>query len=120
MRNFTVPAVAVLSLLLAAPLADAKELRKQKQFDAAVVGKKLVSGDTWILIAADGSMTGISRTKEKITGAWIWNKRYFCRNVVVGAKAFPQDCLEVSIEGDTVTFIRDKGKGKAVPYTISN
>lgn len=120
MRKFLVPASVALSLALIAPLADAKELRKQKQFDAAVVGKKLVSGDTWILIAADGSMTGVSNTKEKITGAWIWNKRYFCRNVAVGSKTFPQDCLEVSIDGNTVTFVRNKGKGKAVPYTISN
>ncbi|WP_299643228.1 hypothetical protein [uncultured Ruegeria sp.] len=101
-------------------IADSKELKKQKQFIETVAGKKLVSGDTWLVISQDGKIEGVGRNNAKITGAWVWNKRLWCRNVVVGQKKFPEDCLKVKIDGSQVEFIRNKGEGDSIIYTIAD
>lgn len=100
--------------------AQAKDLKKQNQFIEAVADKKLVSGDTWLIISSDGKLEGTGRNNAKVTGAWAWSKRYWCRNVVVGQKKLPEDCLKVKIEGNQVEFVRNKGKGDAIVYTIAN
>ncbi|WP_424977841.1 hypothetical protein [Leisingera sp. S232] len=82
------------------------------------MGKKLVSGNSWIVASADGKLTGVSRKGEKITGAWIWHKRFFCRNIYLGQTRLPEDCNTVSIDGNTATFTRDKGKGKATIFSF--
>ena len=114
-----VAALASMSLL-AAETAEAKDLRKESQFLDAVAGKKLISGETWFVISADGKISGVGRNNAKVVGAWAWNKRYWCRNVVVGDKQLPEDCQKVSIDGNQVTFTRDKGKGESGTFTISN
>lgn len=120
MRPFFAVAVLASYSMIAANGAEAKDLRKENQFLEAVAGKKLVSGDTWLVITPDGKIEGVGRNNAKITGAWAWNKKFWCRNVVVGQNAFPEDCLKVKADGNQVEFIRNKGKGDAVAYTISN
>lgn len=106
-----------LSVAAAAP-ASAGPIKKQKDFMATVVGKKLVASDHWVLITADGKLQGISPKGEKIIGAWVWNRRFFCRNVYIGQKQLPENCGTVVTNGNTVTFTRDKGKGQAVTYSF--
>lgn len=120
MRRLSAVVVLASLSLIAAGSAGAKDLRKENQFMEAVAGKKLVSGDTWLVITPDGKIDGVGRNNAKRTGAWVWNKRFFCRNVVVGQKAFPQDCLTVSVDGNQMQFKRNKGKGDAIVYTVSN
>ncbi len=120
MRLIVLTAAMAGVFLCSAASSDAKELRKQNQFLDAVAGKKLVSGDTWLVISPDGKISGVGRNNAKLTGAWAWSKKFWCRNVVVGDKAFPEDCLKVSIDGNQVTFARNKGKGDAIIYTIAD
>ncbi|WP_170385745.1 hypothetical protein [Ruegeria atlantica] len=120
MKSFATLAAAVSILCIAATTADAKDIKKQQQFMDTIVGKKLVSGGSWLVVEADGTIQGETAKKGKIKGAWVWNKRYFCRNVFVGTNQLPEDCQKVTIDGNQVTFTRDKGKGEAVPMTISN
>ena len=120
MKSFTILTAAVGVAFLLASGAEAKDIKKQQQFMDAVVGKKLVSGDTWLVVSADGKITGESGKHGKIKGAWVWNKKYFCRNVFVGSNQLPESCQKVSIDGNQVTFTRDKGKGEANTMTISN
>ena len=120
MRIVSHLAVAASIVLFAATGANAKEIKKKQQFMDAVVGKKLVSGNTWVMVSADGKISGVGKDNAKVVGAWVWNKRYWCRNVVVGDKALPEDCQKVSIDGNQVTFTRNKGKGESGTFTISN
>jgi len=120
MKNvFMLAALASFSILVA-DAAQAKDIRKQNQFLEAVAGKKLVSGGTWLVVSADGKIEGNSSKHGKIVGAWVWNKRYFCRNVFIGQNQLPEDCQKVTIEGDQITFTREKGKGDTSTMTISN
>ena len=77
-------ACAVALSILNPALATAGAIKKQKDFVSAVAGKKLVSGAHWLVINADGKMNGISAKGEKVVGAWVWHRRFFCRNVYVG------------------------------------
>ncbi|EEX08663.1 conserved hypothetical protein [Ruegeria lacuscaerulensis ITI-1157] len=113
-------AIAAACLFSPADIADAKELKKQSEFLEAVAGKKLVSGNTWLVITADGKIDGVGRNNAKIKGAWVWNRRFWCRNVVVGQNKFPEDCLMVKMDGNEVEFVRNKGKGDSIVYTIAN
>ncbi|UWQ54577.1 hypothetical protein [Leisingera caerulea] len=106
-----------LSVIAAAP-AGAGAIKKEKDFMAAVAGKKLVAGDHWVIASADGKLTGVSPRGEKIVGAWVWNRRFFCRNVYIGQKQLPENCLSVSVDGNRVTFTRDKGKGRSITYSF--
>jgi hypothetical protein len=121
MKVVALLAVVASVVLLSAETLDAKDLKKEDQFLAAVAGKKLVDGGTWVIISADGKLTGETGDKVKFKGAWAWNKRFWCRTLVVGGKQIPQDCQKVTIDGNQVTFTRNKGKGKSGgTYTITN
>lgn len=109
---------AVVALGLAGD-ANAKNIKKENKFIESVAGKKLVSGNTWLIVTPGGKIEGVGRNNAKITGAWVWSQKFFCRNVVVGNKKFPEDCLTVSVDGNQVTFVRNKGKGDPVVYTVS-
>ncbi|MBY6139860.1 hypothetical protein KUV26_10475 [Leisingera daeponensis] len=118
MRILHLTACALAFSIAAAAPASAGAIKKQSDFVAAVAGKKLVSGNSWIVVGADGKLTGVSSKGEKIVGAWVWNKRFVCRNVYIGNTQLPQDCQTVSLDGNTVTFTRNKGKGKSVTYSF--
>ncbi|MEX0278905.1 MAG: hypothetical protein AB3N19_15400 [Ruegeria sp.] len=120
MKLIALLATAVIVLCIAAPSADAKDIRKESQFLEAIVGKKLVNGGTWLVISPDGKLEGVAPNNVKIKGAWVWNKKFWCRNVVAGQKSFPEDCLKVSVDGNQVKFVRNKGKGDAISYTIAD
>ncbi|MEX0301997.1 MAG: hypothetical protein AB3N24_06195 [Leisingera sp.] len=104
--------------MAAAAPASAGAIKKQKNFLAAIVGKKLTAENHWILITADGKIQGVSPKGEKIIGAWVWHKRFFCRNVFIGQRQLPENCGTVTTEGNTVTFTRDKGKGRSATYAF--
>lgn len=120
MKSMAILAVAASVLCFAATTATANDIRKESQFLESVAGKKLESGGTWLIVTPDGKIEGVGRNNVKIKGAWVWNKKFWCRNVVAGQKKFPEDCLEVSIDGNQVKFVRSKRKGDAIVYTIAN
>ncbi|MCX8952139.1 hypothetical protein OU790_01710 [Ruegeria sp. NA] len=120
MKSFVTFTAAACLVLGSAVVSEAKDIKKEAQFVAGVAGKKLVSGDTWLIITPDGKIEGVGRNNAKITGAWVWNKQFWCRNVVAGGKKFPEDCQKVKMEGNQVEFVRNKGKGDAIVYTIAN
>lgn len=93
-------------------------IRTEKRFRETVIGKKLVSGNAWIVITEDGKFSGVSNQNEKIRGAWIWHSKYWCRNLAVGSQQWQQDCQVVKLDGKKLTFIREKGKGLKSEWTI--
>lgn len=121
MKSITTFAAATCILLGAAMAADAKDIKKQKQFLDAVAGKTLTGNGATLVISADGKLSGKLDDGRNVAGAWVWNKRFWCRNLVVGSDTLPQDCQTVSLDGNQVTFTRNKGKGDSGgTYTISN
>lgn len=121
MKSICCLTVAALLMFGAASGAFAKDVKKENQFLDAVAGKTLTGNGATLVISADGKLSGQLSDGRKFAGAWVWNKRYWCRNLVVGGTKVPQDCQTVSLDGNQVTFTRQKGKGDSGgTYTISN
>ncbi len=118
MRFLSLTALAATLALVSTLPAEARQVRKQADFVKALAGKTLTAGNSWLILSADGKIKGVTGKGDKITGLWVWNKRFMCRNVYVGQKQLPQDCQTVSIDGDTVTFTRERGKGPANTFSF--
>ncbi|TMV10238.1 dihydrodipicolinate reductase [Ruegeria sediminis] len=102
-----------------AALAEFKQVKKESQFQQQIVDRKLVgaNGD-WTIIKADGSQSG-EFNGNKYVGSWKWSGKYWCRNGVIGGRELGTNCQLVEVDGNSVRFIRDKGKGKvSVALTI--
>ena len=109
--------IAATSLPLAVQADNVKRIKKESDFNAIVVGKKLKRNGSWIRIKADGSQDGRVDGK-KFVSKWVWSKRMYCRNAVFGDKALGTDCLVVSANDDGVEFIRNEGKGQVSFWTF--
>lgn len=118
MRFLTLAACAATFALLSTVQAEARQIRKQADFVALLAGKTLTAGDSWIVLSADGKIKGVTSKGDKVVGAWIWNKRFLCRNIYLGQQQLPQDCQTVEVEGNNVTFTRDRGKGTSSTFNF--
>ncbi len=121
MKFVKIIAIAATASVAATVGAFAKDIKKESQFLETVADKELVGTNAKFTITSDGKISGQQSNGTKFVGAWAWNKRFWCRTLVVGGNQVPQDCQKVTVEGNQVTFIRDKGKGDSGgTYTISN
>lgn len=120
MKTISMIAVTLSVLIVSAVGAHAKDIKKENQFLEAVADKELVGNGAKLTIGSDGKIKGRMDNGTKFAGAWAWSKKFWCRTLVVGGNQLPQDCQKVTIEGNQVTFTRDKGKGDSGgTYTIS-
>ena len=121
MKTLKVIVAAAILITLGATFVDAaaKKIRKEAEFNQLVVGKTLNYPDGTFIKVTNGKLSGKAGNGQKITGAWNWQGRFFCRNVVVGKNPVNEDCQRVENDGDTVTFIRNKGRGKRAPATLN-
>ena len=114
MKNLTRMLCAVsAAIAMAAPVAasDLKKLRKEDEFGSLVVGHKYYDdAGNWHIVNADGTLSG-SYNKKKLVGAWNWQGRYYCRNIVLGQKKLPMDCQVVYASQTQTQYHRNKGKG---------
>jgi len=105
--------VATVAVALATPVlaSDLKKLRKESEFRAIVVGHKYYDGNgNWHIVNADGTLKG-KYNKQKLVGAWNWQGKYYCRNIVLGKKKLPGDCQVVYASDTQTQYHRNKGKG---------
>ena len=48
---------------------------------------------------------------QKVTGDWRWQAGYFCRDLFVGGDELGANCQKVEVNGNTMRFTSDKGRG---------
>lgn len=108
----------IAAITLTGTAAGADDIKKEKQFLKEVSARKLTMGHSWVKISPLGSISGQGPKGGKITGEWVWNKKYYCRSMVIGGVPLPQDCQAVSVRGNVVTFTHDKGRGVPVSWII--
>ncbi len=117
MANFRLMLSLVMFGFLAASVS-AEEIESKTKFTDLIVGKKLVQGETWVIIHKDGTVEGKGPNGGSISGTWEWKNRYYCREIVIVGEVTPHDCQVVSIEDNTVTFTHKDGAGASVRWTI--
>ena len=110
--------LAILATVVALKGALAEEITTKEQFLAEIVGKRLVQDDSWVIISPDGRVTGKGPGKGDIAGEWTWDQGYYCRKITIDDEPFPRNCQEVTLEGDVVSFIHDKGQGITVSWRL--
>ena len=117
MRIAPLFAITAAALTLASPLlaGELKKVRKQADFLAKAAGHKYFDDKgNWVIVNADGTMKG-KWNKKKLIGAWNWQGRFFCRNIVLGGNKLPTDCQEMYLSDTQLQGKRQKGKGDWAP-----
>ena len=94
----------------------AAEVNSAADFNAKVVGKALVSGNNTAKISAK-SLTATINGKT-VKANWQWSGKYFCRTEIDKPNGPKDVCQKVTLDGKTVSFISDKGAGRATKWTI--
>lgn len=125
MRPTHLCALAMAALAVTATPALAERIASEKEFVEKVGGKKLTARNRavsrpegWMIINADGRISGQTPALGIVTGSWRWKDRFYCRNIIVDAMALPHDCQTVSVKGNEVIFTRHQGNGLADIWTI--
>ena len=86
---------------------------------ALVAGKTLANAQGTYRINPDGTLTGKLVKGKRATGAWAWQGRFWCRDVVIeGQGETGTDCQKVEVNGAQLRQTRDKGKGKPVEFVL--
>lgn len=103
-----------LAVMIAAPAtAQAFErITDRAAFMAVVGGKDLriaLYGLTLNLLD-NGTITGRA-VGYGITGSWVWDNGYFCRDMDWSGYAIENNCQLVEVNGDRIRFTVDRGAG---------
>lgn len=108
-----------LAFITTPAFADFKWIKSEKEYRAKVVDRPIRDqyGNTYV-IKPDGTFTGKTTKGTKVVGAWNWQGRYWCRNLVVGKKKAPTDCIKIELDGKKYRATRNKGKGDSIEGTI--
>ncbi|MBV1863307.1 MAG: hypothetical protein KUG74_02635 [Rhodobacteraceae bacterium] len=115
--------ILVTALIAASVLASGVEagsmkwIKKEADFRAMAVDKKITSSFGWVMINSNGKLTG-KLTNGRFKGGWNWQKGYYCRNAKVGKKELGFDCQVIKSDGSAIDFIREQGTGKVSSWTI--
>lgn len=94
-----------------------QKIETEQEFRDLIVEKRLSSEHGYVIVHADGTMTGDFGGKN-LTGTWSWDDRYYCRTARLGNKKIALNCQTVTVSGDKVTFGRNKGLGKKSKYRL--
>lgn len=120
MKTATVLLACAAMLAFASPAAaDGKRITTEAEFRQLVVDRDLDGGELRIRSDAGGKLEGTSRGRS-FSGTWKWVDDTYCRQVFSRGQDLGYDCQAVFVDGDTVTFIRKKGKGQKVKLRIGS
>ncbi|TCP39740.1 dihydrodipicolinate reductase [Rhodovulum marinum] len=114
MYRIPVLAAAVISTLAAAPAAAEgfRTVESRSVFLSLVDGKKLKRLGINLAVTPGGEIRGQAFGK-RVSGAWRWDGRYFCRDLYFGNEDLGPNCQLVQVKGSTVRFIADRGAGRS-------
>lgn len=70
-----------------------------------------------LTVQPDGAITGRGMGWD-VTGAWRWQDGLFCRDLNWGGSDLGQNCQAVLVQGQTVRFVSDAGKGDYADFAL--
>jgi hypothetical protein len=82
----------------------------EQAFVSLVDGRKLTRVGIHLDVTPDGKIKGRAFGRD-VTGAWTWKSGYFCRDLYWGSRDLGPNCQAVAVQGDTIRFTSDQGKG---------
>lgn len=110
-----------IGLLLAAPVwAEGFQTVRDKSTFLSIIEDRDLRIPLWGItldVKPDGQIRGEALGRP-VTGAWRWQGGYFCRDLMWGERDLGPNCQEVKVQGQTVRFTSDKGKGRFADLTL--
>jgi len=113
-------ASAVVAALLAGHAAQASNLRlvtDPGEFTQLVDGRNLTRFGIRLAVSPAGNIEGRAFGRT-VTGAWTWQRGFFCRDLRFGSDDLGYNCQQVLVNGDTVRFIADQGAGDHADFRL--
>ncbi len=117
-RLFAATACAVLTAFPA--LADFVPISSKDDFLATLEGRELRLGvfQIAIQITPDGQING-SALGWDMSGTWVWEDGYFCREIDWSGEVIPYNCQLVEVDdGEKMRFTVDRGAGDEATFNL--
>ena len=95
-------------------------VRTEAQLREKVVGRRISDPSGYVIIHADGTVSGAfgKGGKDKLTGRWTWEGEYYCRTIEVGGTDYGRDCQVLEVSGETLWSTTNEGKGQRSVWTL--
>ena len=106
-----------LSLTASSAFAEPKVITTSNEFIELVTDKNLTRPFITLKVSSDGKIRG-KGALSKITGAWLWEDGYFCRDLRWGRRDLKYNCQRVTRDGSKLTFTSDRGAGDSASFTL--
>ncbi|ALI55899.1 hypothetical protein [Celeribacter marinus] len=87
------------------------------EFTSAVEGRALTRLGIELVVSKNGAISGRAFGKD-VTGAWVWDAGYFCRDLFFGAEDLGPNCQTVEVNGTKIKFTADRGTGQSATFSI--
>lgn len=111
-------AVLGFACLCAGPaFADFAKVSDRNAFLKLVQGKELSRPLVRLRVTVDGRITGKGAGWD-VSGKWVWQDGYFCRDLNWGGDALGYNCQEVAAKGNRIRFTSDKGQGDSADFQL--
>ena len=85
---------------------------------AELAGKTITNDRGRFTYSNAGALTGTFDGKA-VAGTWWQEGDLVCRSITIDGNPVPDDCQSLSISGDQLTIVRQRGTGTRVIYTIT-
>lgn len=95
-------------------------VKDEASFRALVDGKLLRNRlyGVRLNVLPDGTIAG-SAIGWDITGTWVWQDGFFCRDLSWGGDQIPYNCQLVEAHGDNIRFTVDQGSGDSAAFSLN-
>ena len=94
-----------------------RKITTEEEFRRIAEDKKQIASWGHVITRKDGSMRGFFNGRF-ISEEWTWEGQYYCRDVTIGVKNLGYDCQVVTVSGNKITYIRNKGSGQKTTYEL--
>ena len=117
MRNLLF--IALVTALASPAVAGPKRIKTEQEFTQLIVGRDLTNPAGTVRADPGGKLRGTIGGAKIIGGGWNWQQGYFCRALKTAKREWPSECQLVRVDGKTLTFTGQQGKGETSSWTIN-
>ena len=117
MRIIDLTLTAFVALSATSVAAEFSTVDDASEFMALVSGKELKRPFVKLEVSPEGQISGYGAAWP-VTGAWVWDDGYFCRDLFWGGDPLGYNCQQVEAAGDRIRFTSDKGAGDAAEFRL--
>lgn len=111
-------ALIVAGCMAAAPAAaEFAKVNDESQFRTLITGKKLTRPLIELEVTPTGDIKGRGARWE-VTGSWVWQDGYFCRDLFWGGDSLGYNCQEVAVTDGRIRFTSDRGNGSSADFRL--